>query len=438
MKKIIYTFFTTLAIVFASCDKEYVNPSTATEDQITNDVNGLISMANGLQSKYSVGRASPNYTVPVASGLLTRELVNLNAGNTDEQLLMQGDLGVTGGNGVISNLWNQSLLVAANADIILNNLDKVLDQGTKGGLQAHAALFKALAFGNLAMFWEQAPITIGKNAPFVPREQVLNEAIAILEAALPELAKAPLSDAFTSRMASRIDVPTGIDYANALNALIARYALMVGNYDKAIAASDLVVKTSRSGFRHDDISRNALFESTFQNRNVTEPANSTFSLPAEMQTPAADKRIAFFINSAVTTPPTNKGRASFFASNSSTVPIYRIGEMYLIKAEALVRKSSPDLAGAVAELNKVLTKTPANDAWGIGAELAPYSGGMTAQEILDEIYKQRCIELYLTGLRFEDSRRFGRPAAERGGRTFLPYPFTERDNNTNTPADPAS
>ena len=92
MKKIIYTFFTTLAIVFASCDKEYVNPSTATEDQITNDVNGLISMANGLQSKYSVGRASPNYTVPVASGLLTRELVNLNAGNTDEQLLMQGGL----------------------------------------------------------------------------------------------------------------------------------------------------------------------------------------------------------------------------------------------------------------------------------------------------------------------------------------------------------
>jgi hypothetical protein len=436
MKKIVYTFLTTAAFLFSGCDKEYVNPSTATEEQITNDVNGLISLANGLQYKYSVGRASPNYTVPVASGLLTKELVNLNAGNTDEQLLMQGAGGVLGSNGVLSNLWNQSLLVAANANIILDNLDIVADQGTRSGLQAHAALFKALALGNLAMFWEQAPITIGKNAPFVPRVQVLNEAISILEAGLLEFAKAPLSEAFTSRMVSRTDVQ--IDYPNALNALIARYALMAGNYDKAIAASDLVLKTSRSGFKHDDISRNTLFESGFQNRNVTEPANNTFSLPPALQTPGADKRINFFINSAVTVPATNKGKASFFTAFSTTVPVYRPGEMYLIKAEALVRKSSPDLANAVVELDKVITKVPANDAWGIGAELPPYSGGVSTQEILDEIYKQRCIELYLTGLRFEDSRRFARPQSERGNRDFMPYPFSERDNNTSTPADPAS
>jgi starch-binding outer membrane protein, SusD/RagB family len=160
-------------------------------------------------------------------------------------------------------------------------------------------------------------------------------------------------------------------------------------------------------------------------------------LPAALQTSAADKRIAFFINSTVTVPATNKGRASFFTANTSSVPIYRLGEIYLIKAEALVRKTSPDLTAAVAELNKVLTKTPATDPWGIGADLPAYAGGMTAPEILDEIYKQRCIELYLTGLRFEDSRRFGRPIAERGGRNFMPYPFTERDNNTATPDDPA-
>jgi hypothetical protein len=199
------------------------------------------------------------------------------------------------------------------------------------------------------------------------------------------------------------------------------------------------VKTSRSGFRHDDISRNALFESSFQNRNVAEPVTTTnFGLPAALQTPNNDKRINFFINSTVTTPATNKGKASFFTSFSSTVPIYRFGEMYLIKAEAMVRKSSPDLTGAVTELNKVIQKVPADDAWGIGADLPPYSGGVTAPEILDEIYKQRCIELYLTGLRFEDSRRFGRPQSERGNRDFMPYPFSERDNNTSTPGDPAS
>ena len=43
MKKIIYTFFT-MAFLFVSCDNEYLNPSTASEEQIINDVNGLISL----------------------------------------------------------------------------------------------------------------------------------------------------------------------------------------------------------------------------------------------------------------------------------------------------------------------------------------------------------------------------------------------------------
>lgn len=434
MKHIAFIFFAAGASVFISCDKEYLNPSTAAEEQVINDVNGLISLANGLQYKYSVSRASPNYTLPTASGLLTKELITLNAGNTDEQLLMQAGGSVQGSNGVLSNLWNQSLLVAANADLILENLDIVVDPGTKGGLHAHAALFKALALGNLAMFWEQAPITTGNNASFVPRSEVLSEAISILENASVDLAAAPLSLAFTSGMASRIDVASAIDYGNALNALIARYALMAGDYDKAIAAADLVVKTSRSGFRHDDISRNTLFESSFSNRNVTEPQDDKFGLPADLQTPSMDKRIAFFFNP---TAGANKARASFFTANSATLPIYRPGEMYLIKGEALLRKSAANITDAVTELNHVLTKTPAEDPWGIGADLPPYAGGMTANEVLIEIYKQRCIELYLSGLRFEDSRRFGMPPSDRGNRNFMPYPFTERDNNTSTPADPA-
>ncbi len=65
-----------------------------------------------------------------------------------------------------------------------------------------------------------------------------------------------------------------------------------------------------------------------------------------------------------------------------------------------------------------------------------YAGETTADAVLNEIYKQRCIELNMQGLRLEDSRRFKRPAAERS-RTFYPYPQAERDNNKSTPADPA-
>jgi hypothetical protein len=66
---------------------------------------------------------------------------------------------------------------------------------------------------------------------------------------------------------------------------------------------------------------------------------------------------------------------------------------------------------------------------------------LTSTDLLQDIYKQRRLEMFISGQELEDSRRFGRPAPntpnEERNRTFLPYPFIERDNNTNTPADPA-
>jgi len=428
MKKILYTNALAMVMLMASCNQEFLNPSAASQTQVVADVTGLITLANGLSYKYSITRLSPNYTLPTTSGLLTRELVVLNAGNTDEQNLFQGGGSVAGSNGVITNLWNQCNLIKSNADLILSNLNIVTDQGTKGALQAHAAIFKAMALGNLAMFWQSAPVVTGKNAAFVDRIQVLNEAIAILEAAGTELAKAPIPAAFTTRIVA------GIDYANTINALIARYALMAGNNDKALAAANAVslAVNVRSFFQHDDLTRNELFETSLGNKNVTEPFDNNFSLPLALQTPAGDGRIAFFFSAGGTV---NLGRASFFTSNSSQLPLYRPGEITLIKAEAYARKN--DLANATTELNKILQKQAAGDAWGIAANLAAYSGPNTQTDLLLEIYRQRCIELYLTGMRLEDSRRFGRPASERT-REFLPYPFSERDNNPNTPADPAN
>jgi hypothetical protein len=107
--------------------------------------------------------------------------------------------------------------------------------------------------------------------------------------------------------------------------------------------------------------------------------------------------------------------------------------MILIKAEAYARQN--DLNNAVLELNKVLTKSATDDAFGIGAGLSSYSGTMDQSSILDAIYANRAMELMMSGLRLEDSRRFGRDANERN-RNFYPYPNSERDNNINTPADP--
>jgi hypothetical protein len=84
----------------------------------------------------------------------------------------------------------------------------------------------------------------------------------------------------------------------------------------------------------------------------------------------------------------------------------------------------------------VVTKNPSADIYGVGANLPSLVGPYTQAQILDQIYKHRCIEMFMSGFKIEDMRRFGRANTERT-RNLLPYPFLERDNNTNTPADPS-
>jgi hypothetical protein len=114
--------------------------------------------------------------------------------------------------------------------------------------------------------------------------------------------------------------------------------------------------------------------------------------------------------------------------------------MILIRAEAHVRLH--EFGSAVAEIDSIRTKTAAQDPLGLGADLPSYSGAETEEALLTEIYRQRAAELYLQGLRLEDSRRLGRPgppaSLEERNRNYYPYPDQERRNNPNTPANPAN
>jgi hypothetical protein len=434
MKKIILTpLLLGLLLTQNACNQEYLNPSAVSQQQAVSSVDGLIALCNGLQYRYT-GSASVSvlYNATATGGLTTKELIVLNAGNGDEDNLSKGLANVSNINGVVRNLWTTSELVKSNADIILNNLGVVTDAGTKSGIVGYSSIFRALALGTLAEFFEQAPIATGDNAPFVPRAQLLKEAVTQLETAATQVAAAPVSANFTQR------IVTGIDIPNTIQALIARYSLFAGDYDKALAAAAKVDLTKRSFFSFDDNTRNPIFQYSFGNRNVFEPTNAALGLTGELAPAANDKRIAFYIRQNPTA--TQNLGTGFYTANNAPIPVYLPGEIVLIQAEAYARKG--DVTNAIASLNKVLTKTPASDAWGVGADLPAYSGSQVAADVLTQIYRNRLIELAYQGFRLEDSRRFNRPGpgaanAERN-RNFMPYPRTERDNNTSTPTDPAN
>ena len=429
MKKIFIKSFVLASVAMmslSSCQKEYLNPSTASETQVVSDVDGLIALANNLPLRYSVGRQSPGYTIITVSGLTAKELTVLNAGNLDEDQLQRGGLGVDGSNAVSRNLWAQLNIVKGNSDLILNNLDKVKDPGLKSGLQAYASIYRALAVGTMAQFWQQVTVETATNANFVARNEALRQAITLLETAQTTINSTPISASFATRVVPGLDIP------NTINALIARYSLFVGDNAKALAAAGKVTASAKSFWTFDDVTRNPIWDAAFANVNLVQPLSLNMGLPADLAPATADKRIDFFFTSRTATAGIFKGKG-FFTSNLSSMPVYLPGEMSLIIAEANARTNNLD--AAVTALSSVLTKK--TDSWGIGADLPAYAGDKTSAAILNEIYRNRRIELFMSGMALEDSRRFGRPATERS-RTWMPYPAIEKQNNTNTPEDPTN
>jgi hypothetical protein len=220
-----------------------------------------------------------------------------------------------------------------------------------------------------------------------------------------------------------------------LQALKARYSLFVNNYPQALAAANAVDLTKRSTLNFESATPNPIFDVAGSNYNVYQPTDSTMGLPAGLRPDPADKRVPFYM--ALSGSPASRFLMKGFSSSTTTAfPIYLPGEMILIKAEAYARQTTPDLNKAIDELNKVVTKRPSADPFGVGADLPALTGPLTVAQVLEQIYRHRSIELYMSGLKLADMRRFQRPNTERT-RNWMPYPFRERDNNTNTPTDPA-
>ncbi len=432
MKKLPIIFILTAVAFIPSCKQDFINPNASTEAQVFSSPTGLTGVAVSLQRVYSVSRLSPVYNTITASGALTNEFRLLNTGNTDEAQLFTGGVTVDNLNSIVNSLWAQNNKIIYDADKVLAGANALGDKNYASGLIAYTSIFKALAIGALSNFYEQIPAgpgTTSTPATFQSRLDGYKRAIQVLNNAQAAVAANAISAAFLS------NIPSGIDIPNTLNALKARFSLFAGDYAGALSAANAVSLTVKSEFRYESANLNPIFETVTGTNNVYQPLDSTLGLPVGLQPDPNDKRVPFYTAINPSVAPRFRVN-SFFITPTAPIPVYLPGEMTLIKAEAYARQATPDLTNAKAELDKILTKTPAGDPFGVAAQLPAYSGAVTQATLLTEIYRNRCIELYMSGLKLEDMRRFGRPTTERK-RNYLPYPFRERDNNSNTPPDPS-
>jgi hypothetical protein len=454
MKKILNKRNSLLALLavtmftgFTSCNKEYINPSQASTGSVTQSVDALMNLASGLQRRFSIGRLSPCYNLPVAGGYSIFALRTTNTGNLAETELEGGRAAVTGVNSIVSSLWSQCMLGKNESEILLNSVNIATDAGDKVGLKAYGSIFYALNVGSTLQFYERVPLTTAVNASFNSREEAINKIIQVLESVDVDLATTNPSAKFLSR------VPAGIDAKNTVKALLARYynmlSMVTGTYNatagnKAIANAAAVNLSVKSEFRFSTLTLSA-FGDNAAGGNVFAAVDSTLGLKNGLApVPAVtDPRVGFYIRNV----GGNLLMKGFGLTSTTSMPVYLPGEMNLIIAECNARVGSASLAASKTALDAVRTKT--TDAFGIGANQPAYSGPLTTADLLNDIYKQRRLELFLSGMELEDSRRFGRIVpiapptainanAERNRLNYYPYPTVERNNNINTPVDPST
>jgi hypothetical protein len=122
-----------------------------------------------------------------------------------------------------------------------------------------------------------------------------------------------------------------------------------------------------------------------------------------------------------------------FNNTFGNVITIRLAEIYLIRAEARVRKATPNLAGAAADINVVRNR----------AKLANTTA-KTAIELFDAVKKERRVELPFEGFRLGDLKRYkesthsidgdGNPVTTfpwNSAKLIFPIPKRERDANPN-------
>lgn len=106
---------------------------------------------------------------------------------------------VDGGNSIVSALWEQNHLVKANAEKLLKNAANFGDPAFQSAAIAYGSIFKALSLGNLATYFQQAPIQVTAKASFQTREALLTEAITTLNTAKSKVQATAPSSSFLNK-----------------------------------------------------------------------------------------------------------------------------------------------------------------------------------------------------------------------------------------------
>jgi hypothetical protein len=392
-----------------ACDLDLTNPNSPPEELVLTTPEGIIALAVGMQGQYAGTAVGTGQVLNIvrAQGLVTDELSTTSRALAADRSLVTG-AGVDASFGVVTSPYTNAFRVVRSAEELLENAPTAgLSVGTLAGINALARTYKAMALGSIIQLYQQVPVTATlESNPLQPRAVVLDTVLALLEQAranLGSVAAADLAD-FNARVA------IGYNLGDVVNAMLARYYLIDGQYQQAFDAAARVPLTRLNVFQYNDPLRNPLWGYGQFNLDYVRGSNE-FVTEAD----PTDLRPGFWLRTDQATVAGSPGtlrNLRQYADRNAVYPIYLPDEMRLIQAEALTRLGQ--LPAAATLVNAVRTQCTPSASFGttfaepVACMAAlPATSLDTQDELLAEIAYQRRYELYLQGTRWEDIRRFG-------------------------------
>ena len=468
MKKI-YTITLSSLLLCISCNSMLeINPKDSLPgDKALSTLSGNESLLLGA---YDMMQGTSLYGRDM---ICTPEILADNCGMAQGGYMYRSDYRNTMGSGC--NIWTAAFRVIATTNDVISYIDKVniesSQEGTRNRIKGEALFIRGLLYFDLLRAYAREPDHLVNNfnlgvplitEPFVsmgPEAYPSRNDIFTIWAQIEK----DLNEAFT--------LLQGNDGANfpqrathyAAKALLSRAYLYQGKWSDAVAAADWVITQNKPSLytgEYKDIYTNGV-ESIFELRFSAPEALGSSSLHAMYGTvddgyrdeegygngrgsgegeliiadnlltqfEEGDKRLTmmrkayFGSNKVWWNTKFNSWQGQFGQDN---IPMIRIAEIYLIRAEALLKASSPDYTTARSDVNALRISR------GLSATTA------TDANLAIAIQKERRLELCFEGHRFFDLKRQGLDITKEAPSVTLPYtdfkvvagiPQTEMDVN---------
>ena len=422
-------FVLTIALLLGSC-REVLQPKPIdilADQFVLNEAADVQTVRLGAYAAFR-SVAAPK----VMAGDFTADYIQANGTFTDYQEL--GNKQITAANGVVETLWGSIFSTIYVCNFLLEGLPKVpgVREVTLKQVTAEAKFLRGLAnfigastYGGIPKVTTTS-IDANKVVSRGSKEEILASALADLQAALLDL-----PDGNPTQGPS---IFAAYATKNAARAALARFYLYQKNWALAEQFASAVIATNNYELVDynlvvsQDFTKESIFEvgytlsddpgtTAFALNNILVgrremiPSNQLIGLLTNRE--AGERQLTIAFDAKNQRGNDNGWTVQKYGTadqNNNNIVIFRLGEMYLIRAEARAQQARISGAnGALADVNVLRTRAGKNIT--IATQKPPLAAAATQAEALSIIERERVYELAFEGHRWYDLVRTGRAQA---------------------------